>query len=296
MERNGRDRELNIQWFPGHMVKAFREMSDSARNVDAVCEILDARIPASSRNPAFDEVFTGKPRLIILNRADQAEAAATARWAAFFRKKGMGVLETDSKTGKGVNAFSGAIRALLREKLAAYAEKGQSGRSIRAMIVGIPNVGKSTFINRLAGRKAAETSDRPGVTRGRQWISAGRGLELMDTPGVLWPKFESPTAGENLAFTGAVRDEILDRTGLAANLCVRLRERNPESLSARYHIEPEVGMTGDELLTAAARKRGFLISGGEVDLERMAVVLLDEFRGGKLGRITLEEPPVEEKP
>ena len=283
--------EMNIQWFPGHMAKARRMITEDARSVDAVCEIIDARIPVSSRNPDLDSMVGDKPRLIIPNRTDQADPTATKRWAAVFRERGAAVIETDCKTGKGTSAFSSAVRSLLRDKLADYASRGQAGRTIRIMIVGIPNVGKSTFINRVAKRRAAAASDRPGVTRGKQWITIERGLELLDTPGILWPKFESQTVGENLAFTGAVKDEILDRETLAANLMLRLAETYPDRLKERYKIEPEEEMTGFDLLSAAARKRGFLVSGGELDLERMAAVLLDEFRGGKLGRITLELPP-----
>lgn len=287
--------ELNIQWFPGHMAKARRMITEDARSVDAVCEIIDARIPVSSRNPDLDSMVGYKPRLIILNRTDQADPAATKRWAAYFRGTGAAVMETDCKSGKGTAAFSSAVRGLLRDKLADYAARGQAGRTIRIMIVGIPNVGKSTFINRVAKRKAAAASDRPGVTRGRQWITIERGLELLDTPGILWPKFESQTVGENLAFTGAVKDEILDRETLAANLMLRLAETYPDRLAERYKITCETDMSGFDLLSAAARRRGFLVSGGELDLERMAAVLLDEFRGGKLGRITLELPPDMEK-
>jgi len=283
--------EMTIQWFPGHMTKARRMITESLRQVDAVCELLDARIPLSSRNPDIDALTAGKPRLVILNRTDQADPDATRRWIAWFRQQGLAVLETDSRSGKGTGAFSGAVRRLLQEKLAEYAAKGQTGRKLRVMILGIPNVGKSTLINRIAGRKAAAASDRPGVTRGKQWIAVDSGLELLDTPGILWPKFESQTVGENLAFTGAVKDEILDRETLGANLMLRLCERYPDRLEARYKIRPEPGMDGFALLEAAARKRGFLVSGGELDLERMSVVLLDEFRGGKLGPITLELPP-----
>ena len=287
--------ELNIQWFPGHMAKARRMITEDARSVDAVCEIIDARIPVSSRNTDLDTMVGDKPRLIIINRTDQADPAATKRWAAYFRGSGMAAIETDCKSGKGTSAFSAAVRSLLRDKLSEYAARGQSGRTIRIMIVGIPNVGKSTFINRIAKRKAAAASDRPGVTRGKQWITIERGLELLDTPGILWPKFESQTVGENLAFTGAVKDEILDRETLAANLMLRLAETYPERLAERYKITAEPESSGFDLLSAAARKRGFLVSGGELDLERMAAVLLDEFRGGKLGRITLELPPDAEK-
>ena len=283
--------DINIQWFPGHMTKARRMMSENLKLVDAVCEIIDARIPISSRNPDLDEITENKPRLIILNRVDQADTAATKAWATYFRSQGMAVLETDSKTGSGVKSFPAAVKSLLKKKIQSYEAKGQGGRMIRVMVAGIPNVGKSSFINRLAGRRAAQTSDRPGVTRGRQWIKIIDGLELLDTPGILWPKFDNKTVGENLAFTGAVNDDVVDREALAANLMLRLFELCPDKLAQRYKISPEEGLSGHDILSEAARKRGFLLSGGVFDTERMAIVLLDEFRGGKLGRVTLERPP-----
>lgn len=282
--------EINIQWFPGHMTKARRMMAENIKYVDAVCEIIDARIPISSRNPDIDELAEKKPRMMILNRVDQADPAMTKRWSEYFKSQGMVVLETDGKSGKGTNAFPGAVRTLLKDKLQEYRDKGQTGRQIRVMIVGIPNVGKSTFINKIAKRKAAHASDKPGVTRGKQWINIDKGLELLDTPGVLWPKFESQTVGENLAFTGAIKDDILDREALGGNLMLLLRDRYPERLTERYKFVPDPEANGYELLEQGGRKRGFLISGGEVDLERMAAILLDEFRSGKLGRMTLESP------
>jgi len=282
--------KMNIQWFPGHMAKAQRMIEDNMKLVDAVCEIIDARIPYSSRNPDIDRLSGDKPRLVILNRADQADPEVTAKWRNFFKAGGLAVLETDSRSGKGVNGFSPAIRSLLKERIEAYAAKGQTGRPLRAMVLGIPNVGKSTFINKAAGRKAAKASDKPGVTRGKQWISIDSGLELLDTPGILWPRFDSQEVGECLAVTGAIRDEIMDRETLAANFMLKLRALYPQSIEQRYKFTPAEGAAGFELLEAAARKRGFLISGGEYDLERMAAVLLDEFRDGKLGRISLETP------
>lgn len=290
MEKKSGFEKLNIQWFPGHMTKAGRMIEDNVRLVDAVCEILDARIPAASRNPDIDRLAGGKPRLIILNRVDLADPAATAKWRDYFKKQGLAVLETDSKSGKGVSGFPNAVRFVLKEKIEAYAAKGQVGRPLRVMVLGIPNVGKSTFINKAAGKKAAAVSDRPGVTRGRQWISVDRGMELLDTPGILWPRFDSQVVGELLAVTGAVKDDVVDRETLAANFLVRLRGSYPQALEQRYKLTGTDGMTGFEMLTAAAKKRGFLISGGEPDIERMSAVLLDEFRGGKLGRITLELP------
>ena len=280
--------ELNIQWFPGHMTKARRMITENMKLIDAVGEVIDARIPLSSRNPDLDDLTPGKPRLIILNRVDQADRQATDRWAAHFRAGGAAVLETDSKTGKGVGGFPAAVRSLLSEKIERYNSRGQSGRILRVMVVGIPNVGKSSFINRAAKRKAADTSDRPGVTRGKQWIRIDNHLELLDTPGVLWPKFEDQTVAENLAFTGAVRDDIIDIETLGANLFLRLRQLYPDRISQRYRVDTTADTGGYELLASAAKNRGFLISGGQVDLNRMAVVLLDEFRGGKLGKITLE--------
>ena len=281
---------LNLQWFPGHMTKAQRMIESNMKLVDAVCEVVDARIPYSSRNPDVDRLCADKPRLIILNRADQADPSVTALWREFYRSSGAEVVETDAKSGKGVQSFAPSVRRLLKDKIAQYEAKGQGTRPLRLMVLGIPNVGKSTLINRIAGRKAAAASDRPGVTRGKQWVSIGQGMELLDTPGILWPRFDSQTVGENLAFTGAIRDEIMDRETLAANLLLRLRASYPKNVEARYKFIPESEMTGFDMLEKAARKRGFLISGGECDLERMAAVLLDEFRGGQLGRISLERP------
>lgn len=279
---------MNIQWFPGHMAKARREAQENVRLVDAVCEVIDARVPASSRNPEIDGIAGDKPRLLVLNRVDQADPAETRKWAERFRKQGCAVLETDCKSGKGVGAFTGTVRTLLKDKRAAWEQKGMSGKSLRVMVLGIPNVGKSSFINRAAKRRAAEASDRPGVTRGKQWINLGNGVELLDTPGLLWPKFEDRRVGEHLAFTGAVKDDILDVETLAARLMERLCALYPECLRERYRLELSGDEGGFDLLSHAARRRGFLLPGGELDTERMARILLDEFRGGKLGRITLE--------
>lgn len=290
MDNNGLEK-LNIHWYPGHMTKAGRMISANISNVDAVCEILDARIPVASRNPDIDTLAAGKPRLVLLNRSDLADPAVSARWKAYFKDRGLAVLETDCKSGKGVNGFSGAVRTLLKPLLEQRAAKGQSTRAVRVMVLGIPNVGKSTFINRVAGKKAAAVSDRPGVTRGRQWITVDKGLELLDTPGILWPKFDSQEVGELLAVTGAIKDDVLDRETLAANFLVRLRALYPEAIKQRYKLDPEADLAGWELLEQAAKNRGFLAGRGEYDTERMSAVLLDEFRGGKLGRITLELPP-----
>lgn len=289
---------MEIQWYPGHMAKTRRMITEQLRNVDAVCEILDARIPLSSRNPDVDGLTAGKPRLVVLNRVDQADPAVTRQWAARFRQGGAAVLETDAKNGAGTARFAAAVRELLAEKLRAYAEKGQAGRVVRVMVLGIPNVGKSTFINRVAGRKTAKAEDRPGVTRAKQWVPVDKGLELLDTPGILWPKFEDSAVGLRLAFTGAVRDEILDTETLACHLAAYLGERYPEALKTGYKLaelpareegEDEIAW-GCRLLEAAGSRRGFRISGGEIDTERMAKTILDEFRGGRLGRFTLEAP------
>ena len=286
---------MNIQWYPGHMTKTRRMMAADMKYVDVVAEIIDARIPIASRNPDIDDLVGSKPRVVVLNRADQADPAASKLWGEWFRARGISVLECDAKSGRGVNQFSAVMRGALKEQIARWREKGQVGRPVRAMVVGIPNVGKSTFINKVAKRKSAKASDRPGVTRGKQWITVDQGLELLDTPGILWPKFEDETIGMHLAFTGAVRDAIMDVETLSCHLIELLAQRKPASLTERFKIVPEEGMTGWDLLEAGARKRGFLVSGGEIDLERMANILLDEFRAGKMGRITLELPEDLEK-
>ena len=280
----------SLSWFPGHMTKTKRMVVAEMGHMDAVCEIVDARIPRSSRNPDVDEMAAGKPRLIVLNRVDQADPAATKRWAEYFRKKGYAVIEVDAKNGKGVQQFAPAVRNLLKDKIRAYEEKGQVGRVLRLMVLGIPNVGKSTFINKVSGRKTAKAEDRPGVTRTKQWVTVDSGLQLLDTPGILWPKFEDPTVGVKLAFTGAIRDDVLDREELAARLLEYLVEHYPDAVQQRFKITAADGENCFELLEAAGRKRGFLISRGEVDFERISRILLDEFRGGKLGVFTLEEP------
>ncbi len=282
--------QLNIQWFPGHMTKARRMMEENLQAVDALCEVLDARIPNACRNPEIDFLAGAKPRLIVLNRCDLADPVLTAEWKRFYENSGFAVIETDARTGKGTAAFAPAVKNLLRDKTEAWKEKGQIGRKIRVMIVGIPNVGKSTLINRLAGRKAANVSDRPGVTRGKQWIGVDGGMELLDTPGILWPKFEDPDTGELLAVTNAIRAEVLDREALAAKFLLRLCRLYPEAVRSRYRIDPDPSKGAYELLEEAARKRGFLISGGEADIERMANTLLTEYHAGKLGRLTLEKP------
>lgn len=288
-DRSGFEK-MNIQWFPGHMTKAQRMIEENVALVDAVCEILDARIPYSSRNPDIDRLAAGKPRLIILNRVDLADPQMTARWRKYFESQGLAILETDARTGKGVNGFVPAVRRLLKDKLAAYEAKGQVGRPLRVMILGIPNVGKSTFINKVAGRKAAIAGDKPGVTRGKQWINIDQGLDLLDTPGILWPKFDSQEVGEMLAITNAIKADVLDKETLGANFMLRLREMYPKAIEERYKFTPDPDMNGFELLEQAAKKRGFLVSRGEYDIERMANTLLGEYHDGKLGRLTLEAP------
>ncbi len=282
--------EINIQWYPGHMTKTRRMMEDNLKLVDAVCEILDARIPISSRNPDMDTICGNKPRLVILNRIDLADPVMVRRWSEYFRSKGMAVVATDCKTKKGISSFVPAVRELLAEKLKRYAEKGQIGRPLKIMVVGIPNVGKSTFINQIAGRKGAKAENRPGVTRGKQWVTVDQGLLLLDTPGILWPKFEDPEVGIRLAYTGAVKDDVVDLESLACHLMEMLWHQYPDAVRERYKIDAEPETDGWDLLQAAGRKRGFLVSGGEVNTERMARVLLEEYRSCKLGRFTLETP------
>ena len=278
----------NLSWFPGHMAKTRRMITAEIKNMDAVCEILDARIPLSSRNPDVDELTAGKPRLVVLNRVDQADPGETRRWTAYFREKGYAVLEANAKGGAGTAQFAAAVRELLRDKLAAWADRGQVGRTVRIMVLGIPNVGKSTFINKVAHRKTARAEDRPGVTRSKQWVPVDSTLELLDTPGILWPRFDDPEVGKRLAFTGAIKDDVVDMEELACCLMDYLSRRYAPVLAERYKIEVEPEDSGYDLLEKAGRKRGFLMRGAQVDTQRMARVLLDEFRGGKLGRFTLE--------
>lgn len=284
--------KMNIQWFPGHMTKAQRMIEENIKLVDAVCEILDARIPGASRNPDIDRLSGDKPRLVILNRVDLADPKITAKWRRYFEAQGLAVLETDAKTGKGVNSFVPAVRKLLEDKIKSNEEKGLVGRPLRVMILGIPNVGKSTFINKVAKRKAAIAGDKPGVTRGKQWINIDRSLDLLDTPGILWPKFDSQEVGELLAITNAIKSDVLDKETLGANFMLRLRAMYPEALVQRYKFEPDPEANGFELLEQAAKKRGFLVSKGEYDIERMANTLLGEYHEGKLGKLSLEEPDV----
>ncbi len=282
-----------IQWFPGHMAKTRRMMKEMLPQVDAVIEILDARIPVSSKNPELHKIVGNKPVLTLFSKSALADPDSTARWKAQYEREGKHCLFIDSASGAGIAAIPDEVRKLLAEKIERFESKGMIGRQLRVMIAGIPNVGKSSLINRLAGGKRAKVEDRPGVTRDKQWITTKYGLELLDTPGVLWPKFEDQTVGENLAVTGAIRDEILDAERMAVILCGRLRHKYPDLLSARYKLGDMAqydNLIDYDLFERIGRKRGFLVSGGEVNSERTAVMLLDEFRGGKIGRITLEEP------
>lgn len=289
------DDKMNIQWYPGHMTKTRRKMEEDLKLVDAVCELIDARIPFSSRNPDIDAICGNKPRMVILNRIDLADPNTTEAWSNYWKRKGFAVVKTDCKSRKGIDRFVPAVRELLKEKLERYAERGFVNKPLKLMIVGIPNVGKSTFINQVSGKKGAKAENRPGVTRGKQWVTVDRGLLLLDTPGILWPKFDDEEVGRRLAYTGAVKDDVLDTETLACHLIKMLWERYPDALRQRYKIDLPEDTAGYELLTEAGRKRGFLLARGEIDTERMAHILLEEYRSCKIGRFTLEDPPREEK-
>ena len=281
--------QLYIQWYPGHMTKTRRQIEADLKQVDAVCEIVDARIPISSRNPDIDALCGNKPRILVLNRMDLADPSATQKWAAYFKKQGIAVIATDCKTRRGIGDFVPAARTACADKLNRDAARGMN-RPLRIMVVGIPNVGKSTLINQISGRKGAKAENRPGVTRGKQWVSVDNGLLLLDTPGILWPKFEDPNVGMMLAYTGAVKEGVIDLEELASHLMKLLHRFYPNALQQRYQVEAPEGTPGWELIEMAGQKRGYLVSGGEVNTERMSKVLLDEFRSGKLGRFTLEIP------
>ena len=279
-----------IQWYPGHMTKTRRKMEEDLKLVDAVCEIVDARIPMSSRNPDIAAICGNKPRMVILNRTDLADPEATQKWSDYLKAQGLAVLRTDCKSRKGIDRFIPTVKELLAEKLQRYAERGFVNKPLKLMVVGIPNVGKSTFINQIAGRKGAKAENRPGVTRGKQWVTVEGGLLLLDTPGILWPKFDDPNVGMMLAYTGAVKEGILDIEELSSFLMELLWKRYPQAVVDRYGIEAEPDTPGYELLQLAGKKRGYLLARGEINTERMAKVLLDEYRSGKLGRFTLELP------
>ena len=280
-----------IQWYPGHMTKTKRRMEKDLKLVDAVAEIIDARIPVSSRNPDLASLTSGKPRIILLNKCDMADSRATARWVERLNSANVRAIPVDCKSGRGVDKFVPALSALLHDRIESYKAKGMVNPTMRVMIVGIPNVGKSTFINRISKKNKAVSADRPGVTRGNQWFTVAKGFEMLDTPGVLWPKFEDQTVGERLAFTGAVKSDVMDTELLAVRLLDLLRELRTPEFKERYKLTDEdIALQSYELLEKIARNRGMLISGGGPDTERAAYTLLDEFRAAKLGRITLELP------
>lgn len=282
----------NIQWFPGHMTKTKRKIQSSLKLVDAVAEIIDARIPVSSRNPDLDKLIQNKPRLVLLNKCDMANQTATKMWIDYFKNQGITAIAIDCKSGRGLNQFAPAVNKVLAQRLEKLKSKGMINPMLRIMIVGIPNVGKSSFINRIAKQNRAKVEDRPGVTRGNQWYTIAKNLEMLDTPGVLWPKFDDKVVGEHLAFTGAVKDQILDIELLAVRLLDFLKKLKPKDFIERFKLEDKDIENTDsyELLELIGKKRGMLISGGEVNTERAAIMLLDEFRAAKLGRITVEMP------
>lgn len=280
----------NVQWFPGHMAKTRRLIKESLNLVDGVVEIVDARIPVSSRNPELDSIIQKKPRIILLNKCDVADSQATTMWLKYFRDKGFYAAAVDCRTGKGLNSFDSLVKQALKSVIERNDAKGMSGKPLRLMVVGIPNTGKSSFINRMGKNAKAKVADKAGVTRQNQWFVVGNGIELLDTPGVLWPKFDDPEVGDKLAFIGSVKDEVTDKETLACRLLESLAATRPQAIEDRYKISGISGLQGWEILEMIGKKRGFLIKGGEIDYERAAVIVADEFRGGKLGRITLELP------
>lgn len=281
-----------IQWFPGHMTKTKRQIQSSLKLVDAVAEIIDARIPVSSRNPDLAKLVQNKPRVILLNKCDMANQTATKMWIDYFKKQNLVAIPVDCKSGRGLDKFAPAVNTVMSHKIARLKEKGMVNPTIRIMIVGIPNVGKSSFINKMVKKNRAKVEDRPGVTRGNQWYTIAKNLEMLDTPGVLWPKFDDKTVGEHLAFTGAVKDQILDIELLAVRLLDFIKELKPADFITRFKLENAdiENIDSYELLKMIGKKRGMLVSGGEIDSERAAIMLLDEFRSAKLGRITVEMP------
>ncbi len=281
---------MNIQWFPGHMAKTRRMMTENIKLVDVVIELLDARIPKSSQNPEIAELTKNKPRVIVLNKSDLADPDKNKLWSNWFNKCGIDVIHVNSLTGEGIKELTSKLRKIMEPKIKSAEEKGRILRATKTMVVGIPNVGKSAFINRIAGKATAITGDRPGVTRTKQWVRLNREIQLMDTPGVLWPKFDDEETGLNLAFTGAIKDEIMDVATLAVRLMEKLSILYPENLKSRFKLTDLGNKTGLELIEEAGRKRGCLISGGEVDYYRIGNIVLDEFRAAKIGRITLEKP------
>ncbi|HEX2947415.1 MAG TPA: ribosome biogenesis GTPase YlqF [Clostridia bacterium] len=281
---------MNIQWFPGHMAKTRRLLAENLKLVDVVVELLDARIPASSKNPEIDSIVHNKPRLVVLNKSDMADEEVSKEWAKWYKSRGIGVIFADSVKGKGLNQLKDSLKVLMKDRFERDREKGRIFRPVRTMIAGIPNVGKSTFINKIAGKSVAVTGDKPGVTRGKQWIRLNPEIEMLDTPGILWPKFDDQETALNLAFTGAIKDDIIDVAEVASALAEKLSSTYPALFAQRYKLQETAGLKGYKLLEAAGRNRGCLLPGGEVDLRRIAIIMLDEFRGGKIGRITLEKP------
>ena len=281
--------QQSIQWFPGHMAKTRRKIKEILPLIDAVAEIVDARIPQSSRNPEIKELIEGKPHIILLNKCDMADKTVTCDWIEHYKSQNITAIAVDCKSGKGLNLFKNTVKTVLADKLDAYAKKGMVGKPLRVMVVGIPNVGKSSFINKIAGGNKAKVENRPGVTRGNQWFTIDKQLELLDTPGVLWPKFEDKTVGEFLAFTGAVKDRILDVELLAMRLLEVLSENYPQLLTSRYG-ELDFTLDSYDLLCLIGKKRGMVIRGGETDTERAANMLLEEYRSGKMGKISFERP------
>ncbi len=279
----------NLQWYPGHMAKTRRMIEENLKNIDVVVEILDARIPFSGRNPNFDDIIINKPRLVVMNKYDLADNSITDKWTKWYEQQGIKVLPISCATGQGINKIAPAARELIKEKIEKAAASGRN-IGVKIMMVGIPNVGKSTLINKLSGKASAKTGDRPGVTRTKQWIRLANGLELLDTPGILPPKFEDQKVAVNLAYTGAIRDEIMEIELLAYSLLEYLRDNYRENLCERYKLDDIDGLAGHEILELIGRKRGCVISGGEIDTERAANILVDELRGCKIGKITLEKP------
>lgn len=282
----------SIQWFPGHMTKTRRQIEKSLKMVDAVAELIDARIPISSRNPILGELIQKKPRVILMNKSDMADPSATRKWIHFFEEQDIPAIALDCKSGKDLNQFIPLVKKVLAPQISAWQKKGMVGRTIRIMVVGVPNVGKSSLINRLSKSSKSNVEDRPGVTRSNQWFTIGKGFDLLDTPGVLWPKFEDKIVGEHLAFTGAVKDDILDTEQLAGRLLELLGRLYPQELCSRYKLDETdlQKLGGWKILQLIGKKRGMLISGGETDTERASIMILDEFRSAKIGRITLELP------
>lgn len=279
-----------VQWFPGHMAKTRRLIKESLPFVDLVTEIVDARIPMSSSNPELKEMIGSKPRIVLLNKCDVADEKTTAKWVEYYKKNGMYALPVDCRSGKGLNAYLPLVREVLKDKIKRNTEKGMVGKPLRVMVVGIPNTGKSSFINKMAGRNRAKVADKPGVTRSNSWFAVGSGIELLDTPGVLWPKFEDKAVGDKLAFIGSVKDDVIDIESLAMRLIGVLKNGYSDRLTERFKITDFEDKEDYEILEMIGRKRGMLISGGEIDYERASVMLLDEYRGGKLGRISLDFP------